>query len=1105
MHRFRYGRELLRRSANVAATRPVLSLGLAFLVAGTAALSASAQPAPATLDDLTRRLAVLEASTSHLNFVWLLVAAALVLLMQVGFMLLEAGMVRSKNSVNVAQKNMLDFVFSVIMFAAVGFMFAFGAGNGHWIGIDPRFFMLQGLDEWGVGFFAFQVMFCGTAATIVSGAVAERMPLTAYVLCSMLIAGLVYPVFVHWAWGGALMANASAFLGNMGFIDFAGSTVVHSTGAWISLAACIVIGPRIGRFAEDGSPVRIQGHSPVLATAGAFLLFVGWIGFNGGSTAAAVPEIAHIIANTVLAAGTGGAAGYLEGLREDGVIFPEKAFSGMIGGLVAVTAGCMVLTPGGALLVGAMGGLAAVWANRFIERRLGIDDAVGAVGVHGAAGVVGTLAPALIAPLAHLPTGSRLDQLGVQALGVGINFVWAFGAGLIFFHLLGKVTRVRVDEVGERKGLNEAEHGTRFGIGHVEDAYSQLIEGKTDLSLRLPVIPGDEAERLSELFNQLMDSIQNEELARNYATEMKRSEEEAERLSALANSTFEAIVITVEGRIVDGNAALEDLLGRPLEDLKGIVADTLFLPAESEDVPEPSQATGAPREMMAIHARGQRIPVEVRTREIVYRGAHTRVSAVVDLRERKKAEARIRHLAQHDPLTDLPNRAVFTDRLEESLAGLDQRASLTAVLLVDLDRFKDINDMHGHPAGDTVIKVTADRLRKAVRAGDTVARLGGDEFAVIQTDIGFANQAADLAHRLLHILAKPINCGDGLVVRAGASIGVAIAPTDSKTPDTLISRADTALYKAKSMGRGAYCTFEEGMDAAIKVRRELESDLSVAIERDEFELYFQPRMAVVDARIAGYEALIRWHHPSRGLVNPTDFIPVAEHSGQIVPIGKWVLTNACRIARARFGDRHVSVNVSPLQFRDKSFVDTVEEALKVSGLPPERLEIEVTENVVIDDDARALAILKALKRIGVRIALDDFGTGYSALGYLSRFPFDAIKIDRSFIAGLETSDNAMAIVQTILKLGRALGMRLVAEGVETSSQLRLLVNEGCDEVQGYLIGKPAPEGNLSTKAPPIACKTVAACEGPDGVRRLAELGRKMRDGAEHSDDATVNA
>ena len=268
--------------------------------------------------------AALTATAANIDMVWILVAAGLVLLMQVGFMLLEAGMVRSKNSINVAQKNMLDFTFSVMLFAAVGFMFAFGASNGFWIGADPSFAFLSGLDSWGLAFFTFQVMFCGTAATIVSGAVAERMPLTAYVLGSVVIAAFIYPVFVHWAWGNALIDDGSAFLANMGFVDFAGSTVVHGTGAWVALAACMLIGPRKGRFDEAGRPVRIQGHSPVLATAGAVLLFVGWIGFNGGSTLKASPEIAGIVANTVLAAATGTAAGHLFGWWQDKMLLCEN-------------------------------------------------------------------------------------------------------------------------------------------------------------------------------------------------------------------------------------------------------------------------------------------------------------------------------------------------------------------------------------------------------------------------------------------------------------------------------------------------------------------------------------------------------------------------------------------------------------------------------------------------------------------------------------------------------------------------------------------------------------------------------------------------------------
>ncbi len=370
---------------------------------------------------------------SRLDMTWLLVAAGLVMLMQVGFLLLEAGMVRSKNSINVAQKNLLDFVFGVVAFAAVGFMIAFGRSEGLPFGTQTDFYFLRNVDPWQSAFFVFQVMFCGTAATIVSGAVAERMKLSAYVFGSLFMSALIYPIFVHWAWGSALFANGTAFLSEMGFVDFAGSTVVHSTGGWVALAACMVIGPRIGRFNADGTSVRIAGHSPVLSTTGALLLFIGWIGFNGGSTFSASEDIAPIIMNTVLAGGMGTCVGYVIGFYQDGVILPEKANSGMLGGLVAVTAGCHILDPANALIIGAIGGAVAIFANAFVETRLKVDDAVGAIGVHAFAGVAGTLLLALLAPVEHLPAGGRLAQLHVQLVGIGINFYWSFGLGYAFF------------------------------------------------------------------------------------------------------------------------------------------------------------------------------------------------------------------------------------------------------------------------------------------------------------------------------------------------------------------------------------------------------------------------------------------------------------------------------------------------------------------------------------------------------------------------------------------------------------------------------------------------------------------------------------------------
>ncbi len=998
-----------------------------------------------------------------IDFVWVIVAAALVFVMQIGFLLLEAGMVRSKNSINVAQKNFLDFMFAVLVFAAFGFMLAFGVSAlGAPIGFDSGLLMLEEMTPWLWVFFVFQVMFCGTAATIVSGAVAERMKLWAYVICTVVMSGLIYPVFTHWAWGSALQPNDGAFLANMGYIDFAGSTVVHATGGWLALAACLVLGARIGRFDENGKPRRMTGHNPVLAAAGALLLFFGWIGFNGGSTLAANADIAHIIANTVLAGAAGGVAGYFLGWFTDGFVLPDKALNGSIGGLVAVTAGCAVLDAKGAMLLGAMGGVAALWANTFLEERLKIDDSVGAIGVHGVAGALGTIGLALLAPAANLPTDNRWEQLGIQSVGVGLNFVWAFGVGLIFFKLLDKVACIRVAPEHESMGLNVAEHGAKLGIGHVEDAFHSLAKGDADLSMRLKVDPGDEAERLTHVFNAMMDNLQRGEIAREDAAEVARTAAEAERLSALADTTFESLCICVGAEIVDANAAFVELMGVPLEELKGRAMTEFVAEADHARL---EAATATPSEIVVIAANGAQIPVEIRARDIVYRGAPTRVLAMFDLRDRKEAEAQIHFLAQHDPLTNLPNRALFNQLLEDMTARASHDGTMAALLLIDLDRFKDINDLHGHQAGDEVIKVTAERLRSAVRRGDMVARLGGDEFGVLQPMLAFANQAADLAHRIVHELQKPIQLSNGAHVRAGASIGVTVCPRDGADGATLVTRADTALYHVKNLGRNSFAVFEEGMDKEIRRRQLLEADLALALERDEFELFFQPRMRVNDGEIAAYEALIRWRHPQKGLISPGEFISVAEHSGRIVAIGEWVMQTACKIAVEQLNGARISVNVSPLQFRERQFVEKVEAALSESGLEPARLEIEITESVLIDDDKRAVALLKDLKRLGVEIALDDFGTGYSSLGYLSRFPFDTIKIDRSFVSGVHENADARAIVETIIRLGRALEMEIVAEGVEESEELLLLAASGCDQIQGYLIGRPQPVSELLRAAP----------------------------------------
>ena len=989
--------------------------------------------------------------------VWVLISAGLVLLMQIGFLLLEAGLVRSKNSINVAQKNLLDLLLSIVAFAGVGFMFAFGQDSGFGFGHEARFAFLSDLKPAEQAFFAFQVMFCGTAATIVSGAAAERLRLAVYGVVSILIAAFIYPIFTHWAWGNALQHSDSAFLANMGFIDFAGSTVVHSTGAWISLAACIVLGPRIGRFAPDGTPQIIQGHSAVLATAGAMIIFVGWIGFNGGSTIEATPAIAGIIANTVLAAGCGGTAGYLYGLwKDDGITRPEMPICGLIGGLVAVTAGCHVLDGMGAMTIGIVGGLIAIIGNDIVAR-CGIDDAVGAIGCHGFAGIAGTLGLSLLAPPGTLVDGSRMTQLGVQAAGSGVNFLWTFPIAFAFFKLANLIEPIRVSPADEERGLNHSEHGATLGTGSLETALTAYISRHIELSHRLPVETGGEAERVTRLFNAFLDEIENSEIARRDREALRRTTEEAERLAAIGDASFEGLAVIVDGQVFDMNTAFARLIGESRESLEGRpIASLVHRGSEATLADLMSSDVTQAFELWLKRHDGTAIAVEARSRAIVLKGVAGRVMAFADVSERRAAEEKLRFSAHHDSLTKLPNRALFASRLEATIARAQETRRSAALISVDLDHFKDINDLYGHPAGDVVLRVTADRLREVAGPSGIVARLGGDEFAIILADLPFRNQVADLAFRIVRLISEPIDIGNGIRIRPGASAGFALTPDDAVEQEALISRADVALYHAKRNGRNTFAGFESGMDTELKMRRELDADLARAVERGELRLSFQPRVGMKSGGIVSYEALVRWQHPERGLIRPGLFIPIAEQSGKIDEIGNWVIREACRQSLADLGGAPISVNVSGHQLRSRSFVEDVLAMLDEAGFPPERFEIELTESILVEDRDRALAILKSLKRRGIRLALDDFGTGYSSLSYLRAFPFDTIKIDRSFIMNLAHDNSSLAIADAVMNLGRALKLTIVAEGVETIEQLTILSGRSCDEVQGFLFSKPLP-------------------------------------------------
>jgi len=431
-----------------------------------------------------------------------------------------------------------------------------------------------------------------------------------------------------------------------------------------------------------------------------------------------------------------------------------------------------------------------------------------------------------------------------------------------------------------------------------------------------------------------------------------------------------------------------------------------------------------------------------------------------DITERRRAEARIAHLAHHNVLTDLPNRALLRERLEQAVTAMNQGGRRLAVLMLDLDRFKEVNDCLGHPIGDMLLKTVTQRLGSCVRETDTIARLGGDEFAIVQRTSDPVADSAALAKRIQDVVNEPFDL-DGHLMSIGTSIGIAIGPGDGTDPDQLLKNADLALYRAKSEGRGTYRFFEPEMDQRMQARRSLERDVRGALAKGEFALYYQPLVNLERNEICGFEALLRWHHHERGSVPPSQFIPLAEETGLIVPMGEWVIREACAEAASWPDHLKIAVNISPAQFKARNLAEVVVRTLAATGLSPHRLELEITESVMLEDEETAFTTMKQLHQIGVRIALDDFGTGYSSLTNLRKFPFDKIKIDRSFVSDLSAANvDALAVVRSVAQLGVSLGMATTAEGVETKEQLDCIRAEGCTEMQGYFICPPSPAKDI---------------------------------------------
>ena len=982
---------------------------------------------------------------------WLTLATFLVLLMQAGFLLLEGGRVRSKSSINVAQKNASDLAVSWVCFMSFGFLLMYGA-------YPPLTEARQAIDRTPSPMeFVYQLAFCAAAASIISGAVAERMTFKAYLALTVAISGFIYPLVGRLIWGDLFNSRVTAWLSDLGFVDFAGSTVVHGVGGWAGLTAIIMLGARTGRFDDKGNATPLPSHSSVLSLVGVLLLLFCWLGFNGGSLSPSDPALQRVLISTLSAAAFGSMAGMILGAWLDkGIFNPTRICNGMIGSLVAITAGVLQMSTIEAIIVGALGGLLATYSGDVILNKFKLDDPVDVVSTHGIAGAFGTLAVAFVGPVSTLPAGSRLIQFGVQLSGVLSIFCLVTLTTWMTLKLISYFTPLRVSVEDEDLGLNYTEHGESVGAAQLKKALDSQINSTISFAGPLDVASNDEHSELAASMNQLLQK--HEQTQKEIRLSEKRFHNFAETASNWLWETDNNLIIT----FFNANAKSDsnpDVVSKPLLEVLNI--ESTESSAIKQRIAE-RQSMGTFEAQLKIQNKETPAVVEVRGVPYYslqgdfkgYRGT------ITDITLRKVAENRATFLSMHDDLTGMMNRRALNNKLPEILTAADKTGLSVVIAGIDLDGFKAVNDNFGHNAGDNLLKAVANRIVRTSRKEDLVFRTGGDEFIMILT--GFTPeqaqvQAEEICNRLIDKISQPHNI-DTNSVTVGASIGIALHPQHSSSTEHLARLADLALYAAKAQGKSRVVAFEPEMDAEAQRKFALELDLRTAIDETQFYLMYQPLVSTKTEELLGFEALIRWAHPVHGDIPPYDFIFLAEQLHLMDEIGEWVLREACTFA-ARWTNEtgqapSIAVNVSPDQLRGTEFTDLVKTVLQQTGLSPERLELEITEDVLVSDFAKVQDILQGLKDIGVAIAVDDFGSGQTSLRYLNQLPISKLKIDRSFIQHLSADSKAADITRSIVDLGQKLGVSVLAEGVEEQEQLQMLKNWKCDQVQGYYFSKP---------------------------------------------------
>lgn len=999
------------------------------------------------------------------DWYWIISAAALVFIMQAGFLCLESGRIRSKNSINVAAKNISDFVVSTAIFWLFGFGIMFGQSVSGWFGASD-FLFDEGHNPFQISFFIFQMMFCGTAATLTSGAVAERMSFLGYLAITVLLSAFIYPVVGHWAWAGAFAGNGpQGWLETMGFIDFAGSTVVHSVGGWVALAAIMIVGPRLGRF-EQG--IRLPpGNNLPLSALGVLLIWFGWIGFNGGSTLALTADVPMIILNTFIAAAWGGICAATLNYYKDKYIEVSSVLNGVIAGLVAITACCHLVTPGASVIIGAVAGGIGYYGAQLLERAR-LDDAIEVVPAHLFAGIWGTLCVALFGQADKLTNGlSFWQQLGVQGLGIVVIGIYSFGVAYIGISLLNRVIPLRVSRQQEEQGLNVSEHRATTEMLDLLNSM-QYQQNHADFSSPVPEEPFTEVGQIARKYNQVIARVNSEISHRDNA--LTRFQESEMRKSAILNSSMDCIVsIDQHGRIIEFNPAAERTFGCLKKQVKGEYFIELFIAEADRDSITTSLAAGFMSSTGLILNRRnsfplQRSPNHPFPAEITITKSTAAAEKqseftlhIRDVTRQRKLQERLKFLAYSDPLTGLFNRTYFLERLESSLQVAAKHHAPVGVLFLDLDKFKVINDTLGHKAGDELLCEVAARLREVCQESDVIARWGGDEFIVMVKEEVARPSLEQHAQNILNIMRGTFLLV-GKTVSVPTSIGVAISDQHNLDAETLIQEADIAMYWAKEKGRDNAQFYNTNMAKAAATRFDFEQDLKQALNEDHFELYYQPKVYMQKQQVLGFEALIRWNHPTKGMVLPENFIPLAEESSLIISIDRWVIQHA--IMQQQTWQQQgreclpIAINLCSVHLVTEGLVTYIRDLLSRYQVAGELLEIEITEGVLLQDVELCIEVMAELKSLGIKISIDDFGTGYSSLSYLKRLPLDVLKIDKSFVRECDRRSEDAQLCETITQLAHNLDLQTVAEGVESESQAQMLKSFGCHIFQGYYYYPP---------------------------------------------------